>query len=355
LRGPVRMSEAPSHRSAGPARSVSAVVLPSWAKAAARCGFDLEPVLRAEGIELDLMQLEHARISLRQLDRVLERCIERTPDTHFPFVVGETFAFEYLPDMETFLTTSSTLRDAARVLEWIPELVNPLIDARMVETGASARIVLDLPPSVRSGEKPYHAEMFFASIIKFVRALAGQRAGLQRLDFTHSAPAYADRYTPFYGLPVAFGQRENALHCDRDSLDRKLDSDAPGLHQQAAALVEQRIARLHSRPLAERVESLLGRNLSLLGQGIEDAAKALNLGTRTLQRQLADEGTTFALIVDRVRYAQARRMLADGHRTDRISDSLGFSDRRSFTRAFKRWSGRTPKAYRDGIAGSGPA
>ena len=91
------------------------ITLPNWVKAAAECGFNIEPIFRDLGIQTDLIHLESATISQPVLEQVMEACIARAKGQHFPFVLGETFVFDYLPDLQTFVTTSPTLREATRV------------------------------------------------------------------------------------------------------------------------------------------------------------------------------------------------------------------------------------------------
>lgn len=335
-------------------QAIPAIALPSWVKAATRCGFNVKPIFQRHGITLDLIHLQDSTVSLEALDRVLETCIEVVDDAHFPFVVGETFAFEYLPDLETFLTTSSSLRDAARVLDWIPALVNPMIDARLEEHGDSVHLVLRQQPDAPPLTKPYHAEIFFASILKFVRLLLGDRPRLRALRFRHPPPTYAERYHAFFELPVAFDQTRDELVFDRALLDAPLEGDFPALHQQAAALVEQRVARASHNTVIGRMHRAFSQQPALLAGNLETMAAALGMGGRTLQRRLASEGVTFADVYDEARFARARSLLQQGEDLESISESLGFADRRSFTRAFKRWSGVTPSAFRGQGAASAP-
>ncbi len=332
-----------------PEQTVPSIVLPSWVKAATRCGFNLKPVLQAHGIELDLMHIEHSVVPVGTLDRVLESCVERSPaDHHFPFVIGETFAFEYLPDLETFLTTSASLRDAARVLEWVPALINPLVVARIEEEDGYARLVLEAPLDNRTRTRPWHAEMFFASILKFARILLGEDTDLGKLSFRHPPPPYAWRYEEFFRLPVHFNQPRDALVFDRELLDRHLEGDYPTLHEQAAELIEQRVVRLTRREqLNVRLTRALYSDPRLLRGGVSEAGRAFAMGPRTLQRRLRREGTSFAGLQDSVRHQRALELLAGDMDLESISEELGFSDRRSFTRAFRRWTGMTPSRMRD--------
>lgn len=330
-------------------QSMSAIVLPSWMKAAARCGFNVEPIFAAEGIELDLLHLQDSRVSTAALDRVMQRCMACARDVHFPFVVGETFAFEYLPEVETYLTTSSSLRDAAKVLDWLPALVNPMLRPRLNEADGQARLELYLEGDAPARARIHNAETFFASIMKFARILAGQDAGFRALHFQHAAPAYVDKYEAFFGLPVLFDQAHNALLYEPGALDKPLDCDFPALHRQAETMVAERVARNQQQTPRDQVTRLLARYPELLGGGLNAVAAKMALGPRTLQRRLREDGVQFAALLDQARYAQARRLLAAGKDFESIAEALHFSDRRSFTRAFKRWSGHTPRRFRGAL------
>ena len=323
------------------------ITLPNWVKAAQQCGFNIEPVFRELGIQTDLIHLESATITQPVLEQVMEACVARARSQHFPFVLGETFAFDYLPDLETFVRTSPTLREAARVFDWVRSLVNPLIRVSLVEQGGVGALVLEAPPGYPAPRTPYFVESIFAAILKFGRTLLRGRADFSRLTFTHARPRYAAEYEKHFGLPVAFGAPRNALEADPALLDLRLEGAYTALHHQAELRVEQRLNEL-ARPtgLVAAIEDACSRRPELLGQGIGAVASELKLGARTLQRRLADEGQRYADVLARVRYRLAIRYLDQpGADVEGVSEKLGFSDRRSFTRAFTRWSGVTPSAY----------
>jgi AraC-like DNA-binding protein len=89
---------------------------------------------------------------------------------------------------------------------------------------------------------------------------------------------------------------------------------------------------------------------TLLPDGYPDlasVAKMLGLSARTLQRRLSDEGMTYACVVARIRLDVAQRMLE--HPTRKVIEvalDLGYSDQPHFTRAFARWTGLAPVAFR---------
>ncbi len=347
------MNDAGRTGSAVPVRAAQAIpfiTLPNWVKAATRCGFNIEPVFRKYGIETDLVHIENATVSPEVLEQVVDDCVARSKRHHFPFVLGETFAFEYLPDIETFLTTSATLREAARVFEWVRELVNPFVRVHVEVRGTTAALVLDLGGSNDGGPlpKPWLVESTFASVVKFGRALLEEHGDFRRLTFRHRAPAYAAQYRKFFRLPVAFSQPRDALELDSVLLDLPLEGGFPALHHQAEYRVEQKLARMPKRmTLAAEIEELFTRKPELLGLGIAQVALEMKIGPRTLQRRLRDDGQSFAELQGRIRYRRAIELLEQTDAgLEEVSERLGFSDRRSFTRAFTHWSGSTPSRFR---------
>ena len=324
-----------------------------WVKAAARCGFHVEPIFKQLGLEPDLQHIGQPSISMVQGEALMEACVARSPDKHFPLVLGETFGFDYLPDLETFLTTSPTLRESTRVFEWIRDLVNPFISVKIEETRTQARMVIDLTggdlaranlPALR-----HFTEATFGTILKFSRMLLGEvPVNAFEIHFRYPRPPYADQCEQVYGTRVLFGQKQNALIFDRALLDRPLKGAFPSLHQQAEHMVERRVASLpRGASVSRMVERVLTKNPDLLGSGIERVATELKMHPRTLQRRLREEDQSFAELLARARFQVAVDLLQAGKEDiESISERLGFSDRRSFTRAFTRWAGRTPSSFR---------
>jgi AraC-like DNA-binding protein len=339
--------------------SIRFLTMPNWIKAAAHCGFNIEPIFRAHGIETDLIHLENATITPPQLLQVMADCVARAQQGHFPFVLGETFAFDYMPDIGTFLATSPTLRDTLRVFDWVRELINPALVMRMEERGEEAWLVLEFS----QGEgllTPYFVESTFASVYKFARTLLGERALLGRLHLRYAEPPYAAEYERYFGVEIAFSQPQHAMVMPRSLLDVRLGGAFPALHRQAEYRVQRALTALPKPPeeggIAALIEQRFAAQPELLGQGIERMAAALALHPRTLQRRLQEAGQSYGELQSRARFHKAADWLqAEGLSIEAISERLGFSDRRSFTRAFTRWAGISPSAFRKKPKKAGPA
>lgn len=328
------------------------LTMPNWIKAATHCGFNIEPVFRAQGIGMDLIHLEDATITPQQLVQVMADCVAQTRQGHFPFVLGETFAFDYMPDIGTFLATSPTLRDSMRVFDWVRELINPALNMRLEERGEEAWLLMEFSQA-EGPLTPYFVESTFAAIYKFARTLLGERALFGRLCLRYPAPPYAAEYGRYFGeVAIAFGQPQHAMVFGRELLDITLGGAFPALHRQAEYRVQRQLTALpRTAPAEGGIAGLIGQTFAaqpeLLGQGIERMAAALGLHPRTLQRRLQDAGQGYAELQSRARFNLAADWLQNGELSiEAISERLGFSDRRSFTRAFTRWAGISPSSFR---------
>ena len=321
----------------------------TWIKAAVRCGFSIEPLFRAAGIEADLRLHAIPMIRPETLLWLMRECVAHTQAPHhFPFVLGEAFAFENLPAIDTFITTSPTLRDSLRILDWLQTLI-PLCTMTVEEHDDVA--VLRVSLSQWLADMPgadYLVEMEFASINKFARILVGDEARAERVCFKHGSATRQGQYELLFKSPVRLNQPYNGVVFKRALLDAPLKGASPTLHKQAESVVHEYLSKAHGKvSLVDALHKVFAENPQLLGQGIERTAARFQLHPRTLQRRLQDEGHRFADVQARARFNLASDWLAH-EQTDveTVSERLGFADRHSFTRAFKRWAGLTPSEFR---------
>lgn len=355
----------PTPSSPAAEQPVPFVTVTNWVRAANLCGIDIGRIFLEEGVDTRNLHPETAVIQRVTMQRVMQRCVEETraqgQGQYFPIVLGETFAFEYMSDVETFITTSPTLREAARSLEWIPPLINPYMQFTLAEHGDEARMAVSFAhPEATADNTRYFTEGTFASLHKFTRLLLGGQQLFARITFQHARDADGPACEAFFQSPVAYEQPVSAMWFDRALLDLPLRGGFPLLHEQAAQRVVQKVAKVaerseqqqHDSPdghpaLVAQIEAALAHKPRLLGLGLEALAEELGIHARTLQRRLRDLGESHSGILGKVRYRLSREWLADPSRSiEDISDRLGFSDRRSFTQAFTRWSGTTPSQYR---------
>jgi AraC-like DNA-binding protein len=339
------------------------ITVTNWVRAARLCGIDIEAIFRREGMDTTLLHPETATIDRATMQRVMFHCVDEArrigSPQHFPLILGETFAFDYMSDVETFITTSATLRDATRALEWIPPLLNPFIRFSLAEHGHEARIALNFDVANDDAHISWpFTEGVFTAIVKFSKMLLGGQPMIGRISLRHPAHADADKVAAHFQVPIAWGAEVDALWFERSLLDLPLHGAFASLHEQAAQRVVMQVAQRNQvigpsdppgQQLANQIEQAFLDKPRLLGLGIDALAVELGLHARTLQRRLKDVDDSHSAIQARVRFRLAQQWLADPTLPiEDISERLGFTDRRSFTLAFARWSGQTPSRFRRG-------
>lgn len=168
------------------------------------------------------------------------------------------------------------------------------------------------------------------------------------VHFKHAARGDVGVFTAHFGCPVHFGSGRDALLVSHAALaapnklgdqsiaqffDRHLEDELAALSDDAG--LEQRVRIAVSQTLSEGVPTL------------SDIAASLGMSARTLQRRLADQEQSFQGVVDLARRELAQQLLQETqYSLAEIAFLTGFSEQSAFTRAFKRWSGQTPRSYR---------
>jgi AraC-like DNA-binding protein len=328
----------------------------SWFVAARRCGFDLAPILSRAGIELDFVHLETATVDQARIKELMVACVASSRGEHFPFVLGQSFAFEYLPELQMLIRTSGSVRQALRVWDWVRALINPRLEFQLVEREHEAWVVYAYAgDSSEEAVEPYFAESMAAGLRSAVSLAFEVPIAIHRFRFRHAAPVYAADYARYLGAEVEFAASSHGFAFPRSVLDLP----QPGAHAILNRQIEQRLARRFQLAsgsaaprsgLAGRVERILTAEPALVATGVGPVAKRLVLHPRTLQRRLHHEGDSFVALQARVRMRLASSWLAGEDTLEEISARLGFADRRSFTRAFTRWFGASPGAFRKRLA-----
>lgn len=190
----------------------------------------------------------------------------------------------------------------------------------------------------------------------WIAAIAGRgsdgRVKPLRVELQRPA-AHADRYRDHFGCEVRFDGGRNALVFARADLERPFVTHNADLLAMVAPQLEAELAHAQTA-LPEQVKAILKRQLAGRRPAIEDAARELGLGARTLQRRLAEEGATFQRLLQEARRELARHyLLHSSLELNQTAYLLGYEDAHSFFRAFHQWEGSSPGHWRAHHRGAG--
>jgi AraC-like DNA-binding protein len=195
---------------------------------------------------------------------------------------------------------------------------------------------------------PELTESGFARIVCTMRRFLKDKPLLKAVHFTFAAPSYRAEYDRIFGVPVIFESDKNALLLD-DSVMRFKPPPLPSSYvaEVLTARAEELLGKLESsKSVKARVESLLMESLKGGDISMNAVASKLGLSRQTLFRRLKSEDTTFERVLDDLRHRLALHYLGEGRMSvNQTAYLVGFSDPAAFSRAFKRWTGLSPRAY----------
>lgn len=232
-------------------------------------------------------------------------------------------------------SAADTVADTVDIATRYLPLVWPRLRVRAQLTDDAAVLVFDpVPdhPGAQLLQQFIVAEMCWATI----HLLSREPFRALRLELP--GPVDVDPRWQDLGMVVTFGAPQARVVVARSDLDRRCQRPDPRLTEWLQYVLDQKVSSLSSTaPLRHTVEELVRRRLRVPPDR-RIVAATLGMTQRTLARRLVREGTSFRAIVDDVRFEAAQQWLREAS-IGEVAPRLGFSDARSFQRAFKRWAG----------------
>jgi AraC-like DNA-binding protein len=307
-------------------------------------GIDPGRVFSAAEVPQELSNDPLNRQPVDAMTRLLKVCVEVTHDPYFGLTVAKFLQASNLHAVGYALLASTNLMDFCRRLQRYFRLVSQAAEIDVVENGDEVALVArPLYHVSAEAEDTWHAVL-----VRFMRELFKREYRPLRVQFHHDCPpAGAGPYERYFGCPVTFGFADAALVFDRAEMDRPLTGACPEIAQANDRLAASYLARVERSDVVAMTRSAI---VNLLATGEctrRRVADSLRLGEATLQQRLAQRNTSFQALLDDTRHGLARDYIQQSALSvTEITFLLGFTDVSNFNRAFKRWTGKSPSAYR---------
>jgi AraC-like DNA-binding protein len=335
----------------GPAtRRVEPTVLASWTEtlvlALDDLGFDGTAMARAAGIDPGRFDEAGARLPLSATSRLWRAAVDATGDESLGLRVSRYVRPTTFHGLSQAVVASASVREA---LERMAHAARVVADGAKVETTCSeSRLEL-----VDSWTDPATHPTFesidavISSIVRAARFIAGRGFSPIEVWLERPAPSNPERFHQFFGCPVHFDAGIVRLVFDLSSSERQARTPNPELANAIDAVVTKYLDQLDtSGSFTQDVRSAIIDLLRTVEPTERLVAAQLGWSTRSLQRRLHEEHTTFRELLADCRREVAMATLRMGtHSVSELGHQLGFSHVGAFSRAFKRWTGQTPSAY----------
>ncbi|MDP3976815.1 MAG: AraC family transcriptional regulator [Pseudomonas sp.] len=325
-------------------RTIASHFVRAALRGAERQGHDCAPLLRQVNIQPALLDEPRARIAPEQFTRLLQLLWEALDDEYMGFgrirSKRGTFAMMCYVIIHC-RTLEKALSRGALFYSLFPEAPG----IRLEREGDRVRLSVD--DSSLWDPDHFLLESLLVIWHRLGSWLIGQRIRLEEATFSYPEPAHSGEYDLLFPCPRRYATDSTSLLFQARYLAMPLLQDERTLKQ----FLEHSPADLLARPdggdsLISQIRRLLGRDCSAWPD-LEAVTRQLHMSPQTLRRHLREEGSSFQELKDHLRRDLAIYHLGrDDLPIQDIAEQLGFSEPSAFHRAFKKWTGLTPGAYR---------
>lgn len=310
-------------------------------------GIDPEEVLAEFGLAPDAFNDPENSLPFVTVGRLLTRCIERTGCRHFWLLLARKMSLSGLGAIGLLMQSAPSVHAALGELGHYLHLHDRGAAVTLAVEGHRAWLAYALEvDGIESADQILDFSMVSACTI--MRTLCGSSWTPIEVRFAHRKPKDLAPFRDAFACPLRFNARVTAVAFDPKWLDAPVAGADPLMHRFMKERVDDLEAGLE-KDAAGEVRRLVRGSIADPELSLDKLAAQLSLAPRTLNRRLRESGTSYAKVLEEVRRSAACQYLAMTHLpVGRIAPMLGYSDVSAFSRAFTRWFGAAPSAWRAG-------
>ncbi|WP_296257839.1 MULTISPECIES: AraC family transcriptional regulator [unclassified Pseudomonas] len=316
-----------------------------WVLAIARtldvAGIPHEKIFQQVGMDPAGLSAGSNRYSQEMVSRLWRAAVRETADPYFGLKVASQIRPSTFSVVGYAMSCSATLGNALHRFARYAKLISN--SATVTLTEGPGKLSLSFNFDTGGAPPIFHTvDTVMAGLVCFSSWIAGKQVVPHEVHFRHERPANMKAYTKILKCPIHFEQADDCIVFNSCDMTRPILS----ADEQLAALLDSmavtQMAQLSER-FSKKVRDCLVKQFSEGEISRRGTAELMHMTERTLLRRLKDENTTFQEVLDRLREELAYEYLRSSDVTvQTVSSMLGFSDASTFSRAFKRWTGRRP-------------
>jgi AraC-like DNA-binding protein len=329
------------------ARTGSAAWVKGVADMFAAEGLDVEELFDEAGLDIGSLSDPAMRFLIDDVSVLWELAVKRSGNATLGLSRDLTTTYGNLDVVANAMMTCQTLLEG---LQRLARYMNVVSDAAtFVLTPAAAGYWLGLGHMGAERAVPrQRVEFGMLAVLTHCSWINGRDVRALAVEFVYPDPPDQQRHCAAFQCPLRFGQKANRALLRAADLALPLSGRNATLATVHERLAEQRLAALHGFTTSHLVREIIATRVAAPDLSRETVAAALHISSRTLQRRLEEEGTSFQQLRDDTRRELAQQYLREpgGSSLIRIAALLGFEDQSNLSRACKRWFGESPGQYR---------
>ena len=321
----------------------------SIATALEQADIDPREVFEACNLEIPLITDPMHRWSNREVSLLFEEAVKRTGDPAFGLIVGQALHPGNLHALGYALMASTSIRDFCQRLKNYYRIVsqNAFIDT--AENDGEFSLITHAPSPEICWETH---DAFSCLMIRFVRFIYNPEFNPNSIDLMRPEPGEAvrHRYEEYFRCPISYACDKLEFRFTLADVDRPLPGASQELTQMHDQTTMQYLKKLEKSDIVNQVRAIVVEKLASHVLTKQHVADRLYMSPRSLQMKLASRDTSFQEILDSTRKSLAIAYMEQSKTT--ITEAaylLGFSEVSNFTRAFRRWTGESPRGFRQSL------
>jgi AraC-like DNA-binding protein len=309
---------------------------------------DVDAFLCSLGVEPGSVKAPDARVPVDTYLHIQESAAEFVRDPYFGLHMGEFAEAGSWSILGYLMMNCQTLGEAFEKSGRYSRIIGNLIEARAELGFNKIKAVFFTPPHAPPMSR-HCFDSTFASSVRMMRTLTGQPLNPLEVTFIYPEPESRAEYERIFGCPIKFEQKHNSMTLDMSLVNTPIRLANPALLEHFERYAQDFLAQLERKDETTRaVTKIILARLDDETLSIEKVAREMAVSVRTLQNRLEAEGVAFSDLLRDIRQRLAQQYLRQNYTVEQITYLLGFSEPSVFRKAFKKWSGLTPREYREG-------
>lgn len=333
-----------------PEHSVLGTLITPVAETMLQRGVDATSVLTRVGIDPGRVADPNYRVPLYEFNELMRQCVELTGDEAIGLYCAEAMQPQALHGLGLGWLASDTVYDGLRRLVRFSRLISSISELHLEEQGEL--VLLHMRRSLEIENYVYAGRDYgIAMVIRMCRLNLGQFLTPVSIDVERPTPQDPSKWESMLATRITFDTDRTCMTWSRSDIESMIVTGDPAL---ARVNDEQAEALIRSYTNDSLARSVIDKIIQRLPDGPpnqDTIASDLAMSNRSLQRKLKEEGVSFSELLQDCRMQLAKKYLRQGSKSVvETSYTLGFAEPSAFSRAFKRWTGKTPAQYRDSVA-----
>lgn len=311
-----------------------------------RKGVPLEEAVLGSGLKRDDFKISSRMLDLQQEQQIIRNALQLSKDQFLGLDLGRSARISAYGLLGYAMLTAPTLREGLDIPMRLPALLGTYFQLGIYQVNGLVQIRAENCRAPADLE-PILTELCLASFKTLIEDMLQRPVQLFNVALRYKSGDNSNAYESTFGCEVLFNSEVSSITLDAKILEEALPLSNDLCHQKVVDLCQLQNRELVSnREWLERLRNILSESL-LDPPDLEALAEKMHCSPRTLRRQLQDQNTSYRQLLDELRFAKAKSLLASHSGTvDQIAEELGFSDGAGLRRAFRRWCGMSPNAFR---------